>query len=314
MKKLYIALILLIHSVAFSFAITDEYDSAVHNAKAFKKPLLLVFVGSDWSHESRKLLTKLQDVDSQDVIKNDIILCKIDFPELNRQNEKQLQANKELKEKFNITQIPSAVLLDDEQNYVTTFGFVQVPPSAFARHIKETYSVYFALKQAAKTLGSKTVAELEKLLADAKALQNQALWETVVTEGMSRVENGVFALEKYSHLVAVGKEKCEEAQSLKRVISGMKEKLSIDARLQSAMMAFEAAKKEGDVTAALSPLEQVLKDVPKDHAQLWRVHFLVAKYLQDMHQAEKAAEYAQEAKKNAPEAFHKQLDAIISEK
>lgn len=312
MKRIYQTFFLFMHILAFPFAVSENYESAFTNARAFKKPMLLLFVGSDWSHESRKLLTLLKEGESQEILKNDIILCEIDFPELNRQNTEQLSINKSLKEQFRIEQLPSIVLLSETQEYVTTIGFVPVPANVFARHIKEIFLLYRHLDLAIAALPKKEVNELEHLLADAKSLQNERLINRILEEGMKRDNNGVFALEKYAQLVASGKEGSEDAQSLKRLIQEKKEALSIDARLQSAMLSFEAAKKDGDIEAALGPLEKVLQEVPATHSQLWRIQFLVAKYLQEQNQKERAARYAEAAKKEAPEQFHKQLDAIIS--
>ncbi len=312
MKRYYLFIFLLTQSLLFPLQFTSAFPHAEKNAKAHNLPLVLLFVGSDWSEESRQLTGMLHSPQVNEVLKNSMVGCVVDFPEINTQSKATLRVNAELKKRFGITQLPALVLLDENQEYVTTVGYVPVPPQVFASHIKELLDTYRGITTALGNSSALSPKELIGLLSKAKQLQNESLIEQIVDEGRRKSDDTLFAIEKYAIVKASPEGDPKLLEKLKHEIEKKASSSSVETKLQTGLLAFETMKSRVGIEQALSSFEKVLQEVPSSTKNLWRVQYRLAECLLEAKKRGEARAYAEKAREKAPEAFHKALDQIIA--
>ena len=91
-----------------------DFEEAGKEARKTSREILVLFTGSDWSRESRKLETEVLDsVEFRDFARKRLVTVYIDFPRMKKQPEKQAAANQALRKKLRYYGgYPGTVLLD----------------------------------------------------------------------------------------------------------------------------------------------------------------------------------------------------------
>ena len=117
MKKIIVSL-LAITATAFAAGsgwLTD-YDAALAKAKETKKPVLVVFSGSDWCPPCMRLEKEtLSSTEFRTAMKDGkFVPLFVDFPRTKQLPVMQQKRNNALAEKFNVTSFPTVLLLDAE--------------------------------------------------------------------------------------------------------------------------------------------------------------------------------------------------------
>lgn len=93
-------------------------------AKRTKKPLLIYFCGSDWDDFTRELDEQVIEYDYfHNWAKDKCILVKIDFQAKGNQSKLTKKQNDELKERFQITRVPTFVFVDPEGVVIGRAGY-----------------------------------------------------------------------------------------------------------------------------------------------------------------------------------------------
>ena len=134
--KIVVLLVLFVSSFsAFSQDWVDTYTLATVSSKEEKKPIVLVFSGSDWCAPCIKLNQSIwQSETFKAYSKENYILYKADFP---RKKKNQLSANRvdqnaTLVNKFNAKgHFPLVVVLDSNENVLGKIGYKKTTPKDF---------------------------------------------------------------------------------------------------------------------------------------------------------------------------------------
>lgn len=126
MKTILFFAALAIASVANAAEWMTDYDKALAQAKAQKKPILVDFTGSDWCIWCMKLD---KEVFSQPAFDNwaqkKAILLKLDFPRRSAQSDAVKKANAALVQKYQVQGFPTILILDENGNEKARTGYRQ---------------------------------------------------------------------------------------------------------------------------------------------------------------------------------------------
>ena len=111
-----------VETTKISKAVTEDFKKARFMAEVYQKPMVLLFVGSDWCPNSQLLLKMVEKEDAFfKVLKHRFIVVKIDFKEIAAVNTDQLETNYALKNQYGIENFPALVILDPHGE-----GFVKI--------------------------------------------------------------------------------------------------------------------------------------------------------------------------------------------
>ena len=121
-----------------------DFKAAQKRAEKEKKPMLVLFTGSDWCPYCVRLE---QEILSKDVFKEfaaeEVVAVYLDFPKRRRLPKKQQEANDRLRKKFEIRGYPSMLLLDQEGKDVQNrFGYSKVDPDTYVKHLRDAVAQY----------------------------------------------------------------------------------------------------------------------------------------------------------------------------
>lgn len=129
-------------NMAFSQANwTTNYEKAIVKAKAEKKPILLLFTGSDWCPPCKRLHKAIFDSkEFEEYSKDNLILIKADFPKRkgNKLPIEQQKYNNNLTQKFGIRGFPTTLILDTNGKVQDKkVGYSGVSPKEYIKDIKK---------------------------------------------------------------------------------------------------------------------------------------------------------------------------------
>jgi protein disulfide-isomerase len=127
------AALILAASVAHAADWTEDYASAVANAKKEHKMVLLDFTGSDWCvwcQRTDKEVFATQKF--KDFADQNLILVRLDFPNSKPQTDALKAQNVGLRDKFGVEGYPTLVVLDGKGKVVfSQIGYKDGGPDAF---------------------------------------------------------------------------------------------------------------------------------------------------------------------------------------
>ena len=117
-----------------------DYNKAMAKAKVEKKPVLVLFTGSDWCPPCHILESRIfESKKFEDYAKDNLILVMADFPK-RKQNQlsiEQQQKNNKLAVKFGIRGFPTVLLLDTNGKVLDKkVGFGGETPEQYIQNIK----------------------------------------------------------------------------------------------------------------------------------------------------------------------------------
>ena len=139
MKKYTYILMLFFTSTLFAQDWQSSYANAVSKAQKQKKPILLVFAGSDWCAPCIKLdKTIWQSDEFSAYAESKLILYKADFPrkKANQLSPSITDINNTLAEKFNPEgHFPLVLVLDFNEKILGETGYLNSTPKAYIEHI-----------------------------------------------------------------------------------------------------------------------------------------------------------------------------------
>lgn len=93
-------------------------------SKRTKKPILIYFCGSDWDDYSRELDEQVIEYDYfQNWAKDKVILMKVDYQAKGNQSKLLKKQNNELKDRFQITRVPTFLFVDPDGNVIGRAGY-----------------------------------------------------------------------------------------------------------------------------------------------------------------------------------------------
>ena len=102
-------------------------------AKSTNRPLLLAFIGTDWSISSVKLDREVFDqAELADDSKYNFLLCKLHFYQTQERSPEIIRQNDELATKYKVQEFPTVVVLSADGREIGRLGYVPGGVKAFA--------------------------------------------------------------------------------------------------------------------------------------------------------------------------------------
>lgn len=289
--------------------ITQDVVKAKEMARAYHKPLALVFTGSDWCPYSRKLLEKI--IGSEDFaqeVKNSFVFTHIDFPELRtRLDLSKVEENYRLKEELQVKEFPLIVLFDEELHEIARMGFSGHTSSEYGRQLVEALKKYEAIK---KTLESKSAlgfADVRQCYTEARELGSPFLIDKALSLGLKQDKDCFFHLEKYKR--SQGKEREEWKQKI--LVLNRDKKNSVGLHL--AILEYQE-RQDSHQKNALEPLLEYTKELGPQHAESvedWKVHMLIAQQLALEGEIAKALDHAKLSLELSPDEHRYEVEHSI---
>jgi protein disulfide-isomerase len=106
-------------------------------AKTTNRPLLLAFIGTDWSISSLKLDREVFDqAELSDNSKYNFLLCKLHFYQTQERSPETIRQNEELATKYKVQEFPTVVVLSADGREIGRLGYIPGGPKAFGDAIK----------------------------------------------------------------------------------------------------------------------------------------------------------------------------------
>ena len=298
---------------------TENYTKAAKISKEKQKFLLLAFVGSDWCPWSQKLENEvLTQPNFAKPLKDDFILVWIDFPENSVTPSDRQETNQYLKEKFQVKEVPTLVVLDEMGEQVSSLGYLTLEADAFAMHIRDLITEYKDMRGVLETsdLSAISQQELQSLYHKAKHLGCQKHLEEIMQAGLKKDNDTFFLLEHYENLLEMGKIKDSQVLELRKKIAARDPKNIKGTHLKLAMLEFQKnsnnPKKRDRSNAAIEPLVEYIKEFgKKDQDNLWRIEMMIAQYFFSKGIVEKALKYANASYESAPDSAKAEIALSI---
>jgi thioredoxin-related protein len=102
-------------------------------AKSTNRPLLLAFLGTDWSISSLKLDREVFDqAEFADNSKYNFLLCKLHFYQTQERSPETIRQNEELATKYKVQEFPTVVVLSPDGREIGRVGYMPGGVKAFA--------------------------------------------------------------------------------------------------------------------------------------------------------------------------------------
>jgi thioredoxin-related protein len=115
-----------------------DYPMAVERATKLDKPLLLAFLGTDWSLTSLKLDREVFDQPAfADNTKYDFLMCKLHFYQTQERPPEILAQNSALAEKYGIETFPTVVVLRSSGEEIGRLGYIAGGVEKFGAAVNE---------------------------------------------------------------------------------------------------------------------------------------------------------------------------------
>lgn len=287
--RLPIIFLLLWGTLLASPQVTKDYSKGRDLAEGHACPLALVFTGSDWSEHSKTLMEEMFEK-----LPSELIFVHVDFPELNMQSEAILTQNRVLKEKYEVENFPTIVLLNSKEEEISRLGYPIKGVVDFGRHLKEVGRRYYLLeKRFEEAKQSKKVGELKYCYDEAQSMGAKSLVRTILNEGGDVVPE--LMLEKYIALRGT-----KEGYTLRAALNAIK---SSEVASRLALLDFQEKN-------SVKPLEQFIDafgEKSADHC--WKMHLVISEFMEDK---EEALEHAQVSHRFAPSEEKSNIAKIIS--
>ncbi|MBS0616138.1 MAG: hypothetical protein JSR58_06270 [Verrucomicrobia bacterium] len=210
----------------------------------------------------------------------------------------------EMEERYQITEVPSLILLSATGDEITRLSYLPLTPEAFADHLLKICALQVEIDQ----LTEKSADQLKELYNTVSLLSCEK-WKAKVLECGIQKDTGIFfLLEKYAALKAVHSKKAHSIreQILQRQIRG--------AELQLAIIdAQERLNHNEPISSVIKPLKRYIdKFGEKEKNEVWRAHLFISQYLIRGEKWDEALKHAEMAHKMAPEAEKKQAQTTLN--
>ena len=139
MKKILLALFVTALSLHASDIWLTNYDAALKQAAADKKPLLLEFTGSDWCPPCKALTANVFEKPAfEDFAKANVVLVKFDFPRRKEQEEALKTANQAMAKKYQVQGFPTIILVSSSgEEIARKVGYDGETPDSMIEWIKQ---------------------------------------------------------------------------------------------------------------------------------------------------------------------------------
>jgi protein disulfide-isomerase len=312
MRSLFSYLILM---PALLFSWTENYGQALTQAQAEEKPLLLAFLGVDWCPWSEKFYADvLSSNQFVQPLETSVIFVTIDFPHHKTLSPEQRSENWRLKEKFNIEQLPTLVLITPQEKEIARMGYTPDPPDQVAAQLQQILDNYHSLSGKMGYLRKASEAELQQLYNLAVSSRFPDYADRILQVALEQYRTPFFLFEQYTRLTTSHQAKKKQIRALRHELE-LKDvdnkqlshfKLAVFDHLQ-------LADKNRKPKKVIRPLKLYLKRFGNtDSENRWRIHAMIAQYLSNKGKMDDAKIHAKAAITTAPEAMRQQLSTTFA--
>lgn len=290
-------------------SITKDLAKAKVLARAYKKPLALIFTGSDWCPYSKKLLDEI--IESEEFfieVKKDMVFAVLDFPELNPHPDIQrIEQNYSAKEEFQVKEFPLIILLDEHLNEMTRMGFSAHTSGEYGRHLMMALKKYEEIKGMLASKKSIMFSDLKKKYLEARELGSPVLIQALLDLGLQHDKECFFHLEKYS--LALGEEREEWKKKILALNRDRKNKVA----LHLAVLEYQERERQHreDALEPLLDYTQGLGTQATSGLEAWRLHMLIAQHLVVHGSIGRALEHAELSLSLVPEEHRNEVHNSI---
>jgi thioredoxin-related protein len=128
---------------ALSCDVSDDtnFPRSAALAKSTNRPVLLAFLGTDWSISSLKLDREVFDqAEFSDNSNYNFLLCKLHFYQTQERSPEVIRQNEELATKFKVREFPTVVVLSPEGRELGRLGYIPGGVKAFAAEVNAIVS------------------------------------------------------------------------------------------------------------------------------------------------------------------------------
>jgi protein disulfide-isomerase len=114
-----------------------NFPRSAELAKSTNRPLLLAFLGTDWSISSLKLDREVFDqAELSDNSNYNFLLCKLHFYQTQERSPETIRQNQELATKYKVQEFPTVVVLSADGREIGRLGYIPGGPKAFGAAVK----------------------------------------------------------------------------------------------------------------------------------------------------------------------------------
>ena len=120
---------------ALSCDVSDDtnFHRSAALARSTNRPLLLAFIGTDWSISSLKLDREVFDqAEFADNSNYNFLLCKVHFYQTQERSPETIRQNDELATKYKVEEFPTVVVLTPDGREIGRLGYIPGGVKAFA--------------------------------------------------------------------------------------------------------------------------------------------------------------------------------------
>ncbi|NGX61710.1 MAG: Disulfide bond reductase DsbH [Chlamydiae bacterium] len=281
-----------------------NYPKALTQAKKEERSLLIFFSGSDWSGTGMRM--KKEILDSPDFAKalgNQFVFVEVDFPKHSELPPKRAHQNEKLKNRFQIEEYPSLVLIDSSEREILRLGYL---PESGAQLGEDLIRIVEQDRKLCKGLEKlpQEVDKLKELYQYALELTRPDALDQVLQVGCETGDR-FFLLERYRKYVEDGMMYCQEAKKIRK---SLLEEESHDTYFTVALIDFQDLSKRTSKLEsrdqAVEPLEEYLSHFKEtDRENVWRIEMMMAQFFLETDDWNRALEHAETAFESAPDAM-----------
>jgi protein disulfide-isomerase len=274
----------LVGSLAFSLPLTGDFNRALHTAKAYQKPMAVVFTGSEWNPESKRLEDAI--LASEEFAKemgNECILVHLDYSNTAPLSANVLVLNHCVKEEYHVETFPTVVLVDSDGMEICRTGFFPIDGREYALHLKTKLSEYDALCNADH-------GDIASLYFRAKKLGCGRLVHEFLELGLEKTRDPRLLMEEYARLAKKGDQETPHGIAVRLDLLSAK---IPDLLSRMAILDYQIA-------GNIAPLEAHCKTLKRNDANLWQIELLIAEHYTKAGMLQKALAHARSASENAP--------------
>ena len=132
-----------------------DFCTAVAQATAENKPIVLNFTGSDWCGWCITMRREVLDTPAfLDYARDNFILMEVDIPrDLTKLSKQQIQQNNELKNRYNVSKFPSVLAISDQGELLGGFEGGRLELAAIQEPLEKALANHRLLQQAKNSAG-----------------------------------------------------------------------------------------------------------------------------------------------------------------
>lgn len=287
--------LLTVSCLVFSLPVTTDFARARELAKAYQKPLAIVFTGSEWDETSKKMCSDvLENPEFVREIGNTCIFVHLDFSTPTGSSNEMI-INNCARQEYHVEMLPTVILIDPDNMEICRTGYFPISGKEYALHIKTKLKEYLDLQNS-------TSHDYLSLYHRAQKLGCDRLEQQFIQAGLDNERSPELLIEEYSRLVRKQEDNCANGFRLRDEI------VSIAPPAILSRLAMLDYQRTGDV----SFLEKASEERPD-----WRLMVIIAEHYVKKGEMKKSLSFARKAAETAPDdsklVIQAQIDHSLGE-